>query len=175
MTSRKRGIGVFVILSLVILFGGILAIRERSADHKPLGESPSIRFESTAAPDDTTRLFLEGNFAIIKDVQALPASILKACTEIGGSRHVLANPGHRFEATDVIRDESLPRKRLIFAGVSGNRWFVHYEQGGRGHSFRLAFFQVTSPSTMKPLWLGFCGPAKDIADLRSQVRAGCSR
>src|SRR5438876_12438783 len=135
--------------------------------------------QSTVDAPDASFLSLTeqalGNFAIIKDVQALPASILKACTEIGGSRHVLANPGHRFEATDVIRDESLPRKRMIFAGVSGNRWFVHYEQGGRGHSFRLAFFQVTSPSTMKPLWQGFCGPAKDIADLRSQVRAGCSR
>ena len=79
------------------------------------------------------------------------------------------------EATDFIVDNSLPRKRLILAGVSGSKCFVQYEQGGFGLSFQVAFFELTSPSTMRPLWLGYCGPAKDLADLRSQVKAGCSQ
>lgn len=172
MTTRKRTLGIASCLGL-ISFVGILALVGGSHDRKPLGEGPLVQFEMTSAPDDLVRHFLDGHFGIINKVEALPKPVLKAYTEVGGSRAVLANPGKSFEATDVIRNPSLPRKRLIFAGVSGNKCFVHYEQGGLGHSFRVAFFELISSETMKPLWIGSCGPAKDIADLRSQMRRGC--
>ena len=162
-------------LALIMIFGGILAVRARVGNRKPLGESQLIQFEGTSVPDDRVRRFLDGDFALIKNVVSLPTPILKAYTEVGGSRPVLADPGKRFEATDFIVDNSLPRKRLILAGVSGSKCFVQYEQGGLGLSSRVAFFELTSPSTMRPLWLGYCGPAKDLADLRSQVKAGCSQ
>ena len=86
---------------------------------------------------------------------------------------MMANPGQRFEATDVIRDESLPRKRLIFAGISGNKCFVHYEQGGLGLSYPVAFFELTSSQGMTPIWRGGCGKAKDLDQLRSLLNQGC--
>jgi hypothetical protein len=175
MESRNRVVGIVVLLTLMSLLGGLLALRGGIGNRKPLGEGQLIHFESTSTPEDTVRQFLDGDFALIKNVESLPRPILKAYTEVGGSRPVLANPGKRFEATDFIVDNSLPRKRLIFAGVSGSRCFIHYEQGGRALSFRVAFFELTSSNTMRALWLGYCGPAKDIVDLRSQVRAGCSR
>ncbi len=175
MESRNRVVGIVVLLTLMISLGGLLALRAGIGNRKPLGEGQLIQFESTSTPDDTVRHFLDGDFELIKNVASLPRPILKAFTEVGGSRPVLANPGKRFEATDFIVDSSLPRKRLIFAGVSGSKCFIHYEQGGLGLSFRVAFFELTSWNTMRALWLGYCGPAKDIADLRSQVRAGCSR
>ncbi len=124
MTSRKRVLGIVVILTLIILLGGILALRGGIGNRKPIGESQLIQFESTSAPDDAVRRFLDPDFVLIKDVASLPVPILKVYTEVGGSRPVLANPGQRFEATDVVRDQSLPRKRLIFAGVSGSRCFA---------------------------------------------------
>jgi hypothetical protein len=172
MTTSQRRVGIIVVI-FIIGFGAALLSRGGNGNHKPLGESPLIPFATISAPDERLLQFLDGDFRLIKDVQSLPVPILKAYTETGGARPVMANPGERFEATDVIRDESVPRKRLVFAGVSGSKCFVHYEQGGRGHSFRVAFFEIPSAEKMKPIWLGYCGPAKDVSDLRSQVRAGC--
>src|SRR5690348_9612548 len=62
----------------------------------------------------------------------LPPSIVALCTDDAGR---LAEPGQKWEATDVISDPSLPRKRLIWAAVAGEYYVVHYERGGRGHSF----------------------------------------
>ena len=104
----------------------------------------------------------------------IPRPVLRVFTEVGGSRPVMANPGKRFEATDVIRDESIPRKRLIFAGVAANKCFVLYEQGGLGHLFLVDFFELTSGDEVHPLWRGHCGPAADIRDLRSHIDSGCS-
>lgn len=120
--------------------------------------------------------FLEGDFKIIRDVKELPQPVLQAFTEQGGSRLLMANPGKRFLATDVISDSNLPRKRLIFAGVLDDKCFVHYERGGIALANILAFFRLTSKESMEPLWRGYCAPASDIKDLRSQLlKDGCSR
>ncbi len=169
--TRKSALVIVCLLLLVML--GTLAFHPWRGSTEPLGESPLISYESTSAPDPTVRQFLEGDFALIKDVNSLPHPVRQAFTEAGGSRLVMANPGQRFEATDFIRDTSLPRKRLIFAGVSGNKCFVHYEHGGLGHSFLVSFFELTSVDTMRPIWGGHCGPARDLSDLRLQVHRGC--
>jgi hypothetical protein len=117
--------------------------------------------------------FLKDNFAIIRNVNSLPGPVRHAFTELDGSRLLMANPGGRFEAGDVIWDASIPEKRLIFAGVSNNKCFVHYEQGGRAHSFLVALFELTQSSGLRPIWQGYCGPASSIEDLRSQVANDC--
>ena len=120
--------------------------------------------------------FLGGDFRIIKDVGLLPRPVLEKFTEQNGSRPVIANPGKNFVVGDVIYDSSVPRERLIFAGVSGKKCFVHYEQGGRGHMYLLVLFDLTSPTGVKPLWRGHCrGPAANISELHSQVVNGDCR
>jgi hypothetical protein len=120
--------------------------------------------------------FLQGSFSFIKDMQDLPPSVVGAFTEQGGSRLVMADPGKDSRATDVIYDSSLPSKRLIFAGVSGDKCFVHYEQGGIGLSYVLALFKVTSKDHIKPIWRGYGGRrATNLEDLRSLLAGGnCS-
>jgi len=83
----------------------------------------------------------------------------------------MANPGEKFNATDVIRDASVPRMRLIFAGISRNKCFVHYERGGIAHSYLIALFKL-GPNEFKPLWRGYCGASKNLADLRSNADNG---
>jgi hypothetical protein len=173
--TRKSIVGTASISALLILLAGIAAVHYEKTTANPLGEGALIQFQKTAVPDLAVREFLQGDFVIIKDVKALPGPVLQVFTEIGGSRPIIANPGERFEATDVISDSSIPRKRLIFAGISGKKCFVHYEQGGLGLSSIVAFFEITSPDSMKPIWRDYCGPATDIRDLRSQVDSGCSR
>jgi hypothetical protein len=86
----------------------------------------------------------------------------------------MANPGQRFNATDFIYDSSVPRKRLIFAGVSQDKCFIYYEQGGIGLSSLVALFKLKS-TKIEPVWNGHCGGAKGIEGLRSEVAKGhCS-
>jgi hypothetical protein len=172
---EKRPTRLLWMSALLIVAGVVAATRHGKRSTKPLGEAPPIQFQDTFAQDTEVRQFLDGDFVIIRSVNALPKPVLKAFTEVGGSRPVIANPGEKFEATDFITDSSIPMKRLIFGGVSGDRCFVHYEQKGRGHSYILALFMLTSGDTMKPIWRGSCGPAANIGALRSSIAQGCSQ
>lgn len=76
----------------------------------------------------------------------------------------MANPGKNFRATDVVYDSALPYKRLIFGGVSGDRcFFVHYERGGWGLSYLLAFFNVTPNGSLKPFGRATVGDAQQVS------------
>jgi hypothetical protein len=172
--NRKLLVVAGSLLAVLVLIAGIKIIQLWAGDASPLGEAMPINFPSISSPE--TQQFLEGDFEIIRRVEALPRPVLGAFTEQGGSRTLMANPGKKFEAADVILDASVPQKRLLFAGVSDSKCFVHYEQGGRGHSFVLAFFTLTPAHEMKPLWQGYCDePAANIQTLRSKFENGsCS-
>jgi hypothetical protein len=167
MSKTWKSILAIALLTVI----AVLFFRYHEAARTPLGDGPVLTFPNSGIPSAAERQFLASDFTI-KDVKALPRPVLQAFTEEGGSRFTLANPGKEFLATDVIYDSSLPRKRLIFAGISGEKCFVHYEEGGIVHSFVLAFFRVTSNDKMEPVWRSYCGPAADIQDLRSQVLKG---
>jgi len=142
----------------------------------PLGESPPIEFPAVSISQSEVQQFLDGDFRLIKDMKALPEPLIKAFTETGGSRLTMANPGKEFQATDLILYPSVPQRRLVFAGVSGERCFILYEQGGIAHFYVLALFKLSPASAMKPIWEGSCEPAADIAELRSKVSKGlCSQ
>jgi hypothetical protein len=87
----------------------------------------------------------------------------------GGSRVAIADPGEKFEATDFITDPDLPRRRLIFAGVAQDRAFIHYELGGIGLSYVVELFQLKSPDVAAELWSCYCGPAKNLEEMKRQV------
>ena len=163
------------VVALLIAFVGIEVAQHSRQGLTPLGESPLIEFPSAPMSQLEVQRFLEGDIRLIKDMKALPEPVIKAFTETGGSRLTIANPGKTFEATDVISDETFPQKRLLFAGLSGDKCFMLYEQGGRVHFYVLALFKLNPGSTMKPIWRGYCGPAVNIAELRSNVsRSRCS-
>jgi hypothetical protein len=172
--NRKLLVVAGSLLAVLVLIVGIKIIQIWAGNASPLGEAMPINFPSVSSPE--TQQFLEGDFEIIRRVEALPRPVLAAFTKQGGSRVLMANPGEKFEATDYILDASVPRKRLVFAGISENKCFVHYEQGGRPHSFVLAFLTLTSAHEMKLLWQGYCDePAADIQTLRSKLEnASCS-
>jgi hypothetical protein len=67
-------------------------------------------------------------------------------------------------------DPSLPRKRLIWAVVYGEHYVVHYERGGRGHSFHI-LVATLAKTDLKPnvVWRAVGGRLKDYAAFRSSV------
>ncbi len=80
----------------------------------------------------TRRTFLAGEFVIVRKVADLPIGMR--------SLYAMADPGERFEATDVLMDSTLPRRRLVFGGIAQNHAFIHYEQGGIAHTYVTVFF-----------------------------------
>ena len=169
LTNRKLATTIIVVCVLLFALARTGVLRYWGKVSKPLGEAPRIS-------QSERQQFLEGDFAIVKDVKALPRQVVDAFTEQGGSHLLMANPGQTFEATGIIRDSSVPRERLIFAGVLNDKCFVHYEQGGYAHSYILAFFNVASTSGVKMLWRGYCTtPATNLQELRLKVtNGGCN-
>jgi hypothetical protein len=167
--QKSAAVWVFII---VLIVGAVVVFALRERERKPLGEATSLEF-SSAMSQSARQQFLDGDFTIIRDARVLPGPVLQAFTEHNGSRLLMANPGKEFIVGDVIYDPTVPRKRLIFAGVSGERCFVHYEQGGRAHMYVLELFSEASSTGVKSRWRGYCrGPAANISDLRSQIVNG---
>jgi hypothetical protein len=166
------------LLAVGVLFTGNLlpAIRPELSQRGDLGEAPRIEFPSVGISQAQRERFLDADFTVVTKVQSLPDPVLQLFIEKGGSRPVMANPDDKFEATDVVSDASVPRMRLIFAGVWREKCFVYYEQGGRAHMYVLVLFNVNPSGIVKPLWRGYCGgPASDIPKLRAQLASGDCR
>ncbi|EEF59158.1 hypothetical protein [Pedosphaera parvula] len=84
--------------------------------------------------EDRKALEQVGNFHEVRAVTNLPPAIVALCVGEGGS---LAERGGKWNATDLVTDESAPMHRLIWAMKGGNYYVVHFEAGGRGHNFHV--------------------------------------
>jgi hypothetical protein len=69
----------------------------------------------------------------------IPPAVLVLCSDLHGR---MADIGQRWEATDVITNDTLPRKRLIWAAVYQDYYLVRYEKGGRGHRLHVLLAQA---------------------------------
>jgi hypothetical protein len=152
-----------------LLIAAIIGAYVLVSHGKPLNEI-EINFPSQHLSSNDLQAFLAGDFTIVRDMRQLPGPVLQAYTERGGSRLVMANRGKRFEATDYLRDSSVPRKRLIFAAFSKDKCIVSYEQGGYARTFNIALFRLNSTKA-DPVWQGFCW-AKDLDTLRKSAADG---
>lgn len=137
----------------------------------PPGEPAPIKFAAPNLSSAERREFLNADYRIVRKVADLPAGIRKLYTVKGGSRVAIADPGEKFEATDVITDPDLPRRRLIFAGVAQDRAFMHYEEGGIAHSYMVELFRLESPDIAAGLWRAYCGPAKSPEEMKQLILA----
>jgi hypothetical protein len=117
---------------------------------------------------------LDGDFLIVNTVDHLPNELKSAFSHLAGMHDfAMANPGEKYQETDVIVEEGLPFQRLLFAGISHNKYFIHYEEGGFSHSYHVAVFGVDSAGKLKFLWGGpGFQSAKDLKQLRTMVAAG---
>jgi hypothetical protein len=140
---------------------------------------------STGKPSDSVRQFhkvlsnaekqhiLDGQFTLVDSTQAMPEPVKNAFALITRKQGFeLANPGQKYQATDVIEGGHLTTRRMILAGANRDKWFIHYEHGGIGHSYAVVVFAKTQGG-----WEFFWGGvaferAKDLEDLRKKIAAG---
>jgi hypothetical protein len=165
--SRKFWLAVsFLAIGLLLYFG------YRTYDlTRPLQSEPAVTFTLPNASTVDLKAFLAGDFVVVDHMRLLPPSV-EVFTEKGGHRRTMADPNEDFQATDVISMPGMPRKRLIFAGVSGDKCFVHFEAGGIAHSYEVALFRLSQVNAIEPIWAGYCGEAKNLTDLRYQIEHG---
>jgi len=140
-------------LAAVLATGAILATQSLSAAG-PAPERPAG--------------FQAGDYRAIHSRSEIPAPVLDLFSSLcGGCR--LADFGGPFNATDVIQPD-LPRRRLTAAGVSGDRWFLEYEHGGRGLHSHFALFELRSGKATC-LWAN--GPPPTGCRPRAAVQGTC--
>jgi hypothetical protein len=127
--------------------------------------------EVTKLPREYRRMLeASSRFREVFATTDLSPAIVALCADDRGR---LAERGQKWEATDVIMDVSLPRKRLIWAAVWAGTYVVHYERGGRGHSFHvLVATLVKGERKPKMVWRGVGSRLKDYAAFRGALHSG---
>ena len=117
---------------------------------------------------------LDGQFSEVTKADAMSANAKQAFAKITGEpSFALANPGQKYQVTDVVVDRGLPRRRLVFAGVRGDEWLVHYELGGIGHSYCVLLFKVDPQNRLQFVWGGAGSHGvQNLDQLRTMVAAG---
>lgn len=109
-------------------------------------------------------------FHEIRATKDLPPAVVALCADESGR---LAEPGQKWEITDVITDVTLPRKRLIWAVTDGEYYVVHYERGGYGHSFHMLVVAFTKGDAMPgDAWYGVGNQLKDYPAFIAALHKG---
>src|ERR1044071_4670311 len=85
-------------------------------------------------PEDRTVLADASHFREVHATTSLPPQVLSFCADGNGR---IAEPGQKWQVTDYVLDNTLPRKRLIWAAIGSGLYIVHYESGGIGHGFHV--------------------------------------
>ena len=113
---------------------------------------------------------LDGEFTIKYKVDHLPDSLKYAFARLAKMPEFrMANPGEKYLEGDVVIDPGLPWRRLIFAGISKDKFFIHYEKGGRAHTIYTAIFDVGPEGKVSFLLAGPGTRAADLTQLRALV------
>lgn len=114
---------------------------------------------------------LENHFDEIRDIKAVPKSIIKALRTIAHSKekNFIANVNEKFNATDIV-DNRYPSRRLIFAGKSHKLYFIYYECGGIGYHLSLIMFDMASGNIKPVLALTMFDKAASVDNLKEFIR-----
>ena len=127
---------------------------------------------------DVTKLSAEDRKALqntsafheVHSTTDLPSRVVALCA---GDKANIAEPGGKWNATDVIIDTTLPGKRLIWAAIGNDYYVVHYERGGIAHTYHILVAKLTnSHSKPKEVWSAMGGAFKDYRAFVDALRTG---
>ena len=110
-------------------------------------------------------------FVLLDRVGLLPPSVREAfARSLKQASFSMANPDEKYQVTDVIVEEGLPDRRLIFAAKSKDYVLLSYEQGGIGHGYHVLLFKI-SGSTARMAWRAASyDKTSTLAELGSAIR-----
>jgi hypothetical protein len=112
-------------------------------------------------------------FGIVTSIRGLPLGVRDGLQTLFGSRTLdIAEPGAKFQVTDVILEPNLPIRRLVVAGCSTDHCLVYYERGGIAHTWLAALFHWTADATRFE-WGGIAPRGlASIDDVRNAMLSG---
>lgn len=142
----------------------------------PVGSEPSgptPRETYIRLPEAGVRHLLSGNCTTISLPREVPNQVENAFATITRDQpFALADPGARFNSTDVI-EQGLPRRRLVLAGNCEDRWFIEYEHGGIGLSVAIMVLRVNEDRSVTFIWGRHLKErAGNLDELRSALNNG---
>jgi hypothetical protein len=83
------------------------------------------------------------SFKIYYKKRKIPRPVRHKLHELTGSRFRIANPGKKYQATDMITSlYRLPWRRLNFIAIYGDLCVIDYNHGGRGHHTHTALMRL---------------------------------
>jgi hypothetical protein len=96
---------------------------------------------------------LKENFQLVHRVADLLPGVRQAFAEHAKvAPFRMADPGQPFQVTCMVTNPDLPLRRLIFAGMSPDYCFIHYEQGGIAYGFHVELFRLVSNGKANFIW-----------------------
>ena len=112
-------------------------------------------------------------FQIVASIRGLPLGVRHELETLFGSHALdIAEPGAKFQVTDVAGNPRLPIRRLVAAGCSIDHCLVYYERGGGAHSWRAALFHWTPAATRFESGGTAPGGLRTIDAVRNAVLSG---
>jgi len=134
----------------------------------------SARQAKPAVLSETLRAHVKSErFDIVTSIRGFPLGVRSGLqTLFGGPDLDIAEPGEKFQATDVMTMPRLPSRRLLAGGCSTDHCLVHYERGGIAHTWLVAVFHWT-PAETRFEWGGIApGHLATIDDIRKAILSG---
>lgn len=137
----------------------------------------SVAADACQAPDaalpPAVRTHVQADrFGIVTSIRGLPLGVRDSLQGLFGGALDIAEPGAGFQ-TDGASDSSLPTRRLIAAGCSGDHHcLVYYQRGGTTPAWRVVMFQW-APDATSFEWGGDAPRGyASIEDVRKAILAG---
>jgi hypothetical protein len=83
----------------------------------------------------------------------------------------LSEPGRPFQVTDAGESQTLPRRRLIWAAHVADYFILHYEAGGRAHSYHVMVARCDSGCRQpRVVWSATAKPFRDYSTFLKALR-----
>jgi hypothetical protein len=120
---------------------------------------------------DRTHLLEVDQFTASRSVDAIPATVRTAfAIGVKDSTFAMANPEQDYQEGDVIVQGGLPWRRLIFSARSADHCLIHYEMGGRGHSYHVVLFKMSRREASVTWRATSTGPLSGVEALRDAIK-----
>ncbi len=176
---RHLVLGAVIIAAVALVIAGYY-VHVKLTNYPPAPSTLAVtdyspeRFHKVLSTTEKQHV-LDGQFTIMDSTEKMPPALKQAFAAITGQQQfALANPGQKYQVTDVILEPGLPRRRLVFGGEGAKSWFIYYEHGGIGRGYAVVVFRKEPTGGVEFLW-GGAGPserAKDLDDLRKNIAIG---
>lgn len=112
-------------------------------------------------------------FQPVTSVRGLPLGVRGELQRLFGSTATaLAEPGEPFQATDDIRDPTLPIRRMSLAACAQDHCLVYYERGGYAHSWHAVLFHWTPERTRLEAGGVAPSPLRTVDELKNALLSG---